>query len=160
MIIFNLDHGKYRYHYHTPSQHSTSVRDERIVTYTNLYMIRTQPSQFGDSCLNVWINLNSIWTSISQRFFFLSKRAIRSWQIALSEIALSWPQRIKAQQIASTHITSYLTLEMYRVSPRIVESFKDHLRLASRRVRSTMWFYDFLVLKKYLSNTCECFTLI
>lgn len=90
-------------HYHALSRHSTSVRDERIITYLNV-SARTKASQIGDSCNDVWIrsrlNREIYLDNLIGTFVIESKRAMKSWQIVSPEICLSWPYRFKAQQIA------------------------------------------------------------
>lgn len=58
--IFHPGREKKRYYYHTSSQKSTLVSDERIVTYTNVHVFtRRQAYQIGDSCRDVRIRSRS-----------------------------------------------------------------------------------------------------
>lgn len=83
---------KNRHHYHTPSQQRTSVRDARIVTYTNVFE-QTQASLIGDSFCDVRNRSRSYREfslgNLIQTNFIVSKRAIRSLQMTLPEMYLS-----------------------------------------------------------------------
>lgn len=54
VMIFHPGREKKRHNYHTSSQKSTLVSDERIVTYTNVHVFtRRQAYQIGDSCRDI-----------------------------------------------------------------------------------------------------------
>lgn len=59
-MIFHPGPEKKRHYYHTSSQKSTLVSDERIVTYTNVHVFtRRQAYQIGDSCRDIRIRSRS-----------------------------------------------------------------------------------------------------
>lgn len=116
---------KNRHHYHTPSQQRTSVRDARIVTYTNVFA-QTQASLIGDS-FRVQNRSRSYrefsLDNLIQTNFIVSKRAIRSLQMTSPEMCLSCPHRIQAQQIAQRLIDSHHLLP--NLLFRIIENLQD-----------------------------------
>lgn len=60
VMIFHPGREKNRHYYHTLSQKSTLVSDERIVTYTNVHVFtRRQAYQIGDSCRDIRIRSRS-----------------------------------------------------------------------------------------------------
>lgn len=116
---------KNSHHYHTPSQQRTSVRDARIVTYTNVFA-QTQASLIGDS-FRVQNRSRSYrefsLDNLIQTNFIVSKRAIRSLQMTSPEMCLSCPHRIQAQQIAQRLIDSHHLLP--NLLFRIIENLQD-----------------------------------
>lgn len=60
VMIFHPGREKKRHYYHTSSQKSTLVSDERIVTNTNVHVFtRRQAYQTGDSCRDIRIRSRS-----------------------------------------------------------------------------------------------------
>ena len=62
-------------------------------------------------------------------YVIASEREIKSWLIVTPEIDKSWFDRIRAQQIVSTRITSYPNLKFQR-------KYHDQLRMANRGIRN------------------------
>lgn len=119
MTIFHLDCEKNRYHYLAPSQQRSSVCNERIITYTNIYA-RTQ---IGDSCCYVRFRSRShrklYLDNFIRTYFIVSKRAMGSRQTASPEYVyfdLTVSKLNKSNKDVSTRITSNLKSNFYRSS--------------------------------------------
>lgn len=78
VIIVHLDREKNRQYYHVPSQQSTSNRDERIVTYPNVYAgmrDRNRESMSGIRTRSIQ-NRKFYLDNLFRTYFIVFKRAL------------------------------------------------------------------------------------